>query len=58
MDLELKDKVVVISGAAGIKGSIGETMVRHLVNEGAIPAIIDRNDRGCLLYTSPSPRDS
>ena len=46
MDLELKDKVVVISGAAGIKGSIGETMVRHLVNEGAIPAIIDRNDRG------------
>ena len=46
MDLELKDKVVVISGAAGIKGSIGETMVRHLVNEGAIPGIIDRNDRG------------
>ena len=46
MDLELKDKVVVISGAAGIKGSIGETMVRHLVNEGAIPAIIDRNNRG------------
>ena len=46
MDLELNDKVVVISGAAGIKGSIGETMVRHLVNEGAIPAIIDRNDRG------------
>ena len=40
MDLELKDKVVVISGAAGIKGSIGETMVRHLVNEGAIPGII------------------
>ena len=46
MDLELKDKVVVISGAAGIKGSIGETMLGHLVNEGAIPAIIDRNDRG------------
>ena len=46
MDLELKDKVVVISGAAGMKGSIGETMLRHLVNEGSIPAIIDRNDRG------------
>ena len=40
MDLELKDKVVVISGAAGIKGSIGETMLRHLVNEGAIPATV------------------
>lgn len=46
MDLELKDKVVVISGAAGIKGSIGETILNHLVAEGAIPAIIDRNDRG------------
>lgn len=46
MDLNLKGKIVVISGAAGIKGSIGETIVQHLVSEGAIPAIIDRNDRG------------
>ena len=46
MDLGLKDKVVVISGAAGIKGSIGETILQQLVKEGAIPAIIDRNDRG------------
>ncbi|HEA22983.1 MAG TPA: SDR family oxidoreductase [Pricia antarctica] len=46
MDLGLKGKVVVISGAAGMKGSIGETMLRALANEGAFPAIIDRNDRG------------
>jgi L-fucose dehydrogenase len=46
MDLGLKDKVVVISGAAGKEGSIGETILQNLVNEGAIPAVIDRNDRG------------
>lgn len=46
MDLNLNGKVVVISGAAGIKGSIGESMLRLLAKEGAIPAIIDRNDRG------------
>ena len=46
MDLGLKDKVVVISGAAGKKGSIGQTILQNLVNEGAIPAVIDRNDRG------------
>ncbi len=46
MDLGLKDKVVVISGAAGMQGSIGETILQNLVIEGAIPAVIDRNDRG------------
>ncbi|MEM9921932.1 MAG: SDR family oxidoreductase [Bacteroidota bacterium] len=46
MDLHLKGKVVVISGAAGMKGSIGETILRALAEEGAVPAIIDRNDRG------------
>jgi len=46
MDLGLKGKVVVITGAAGLKGSIGETILQHLVAEGAIPAVIDRNDRG------------
>lgn len=46
MDLGLKGKIVVITGAAGIKGSIGETMLQQLAAEGAIPAIIDRNDRG------------
>ncbi|MBT8184566.1 MAG: SDR family oxidoreductase [Eudoraea sp.] len=46
MDLGLKGKVVVISGAAGKEGSIGETILKALANEGAIPAVIDRNDRG------------
>jgi len=46
MDLGLKDKVVVVTGAAGIKGSIGETLVQSLANEGAIPVIVCRNDRG------------
>ncbi|MBT9188622.1 MULTISPECIES: SDR family oxidoreductase [Zobellia] len=46
MDLNLKDKVVVISGAAGKEGSIGETILQRLAEEGAIPAVIDRNARG------------
>ncbi|MBB4078631.1 L-fucose dehydrogenase [Lewinella aquimaris] len=46
MDLGLKDKVVVISGAAGHPGSIGEVMLRALAREGAIPAVVDRNARG------------
>ncbi len=46
MDLGLKGKVVVISGAAGREGSIGETILRYLAAEGAIPAVIDRNARG------------
>ncbi|MGL1885114.1 MAG: SDR family oxidoreductase [Reichenbachiella sp.] len=46
MDLELKGKVVLITGAAGLKGSIGETILQSLAAEGAIPAVIDRNERG------------
>lgn len=46
MDLLLKGKVVVVTGAAGLKGSIGETIVRTLADEGAIPVIVCRNDRG------------
>ena len=46
MDLHLKDKVVVVTGAAGKKGSIGETIVQALANEGAIPVIVCRNNRG------------
>lgn len=46
MDLELKNKITIITGAAGMKGSIGETILKYLVKEGSIPAIIDRNDRG------------
>ncbi|SHM13867.1 L-fucose dehydrogenase [Flavobacterium flevense] len=46
MNLNLKNKIVVITGAAGIRGSIGETILRQLVAEGAIPAIIDKDARG------------
>lgn len=46
MDLGLENKIVVVTGAAGIKGSIGETIVQSLANEGAIPVIVCRNDRG------------
>ncbi len=46
MDLGLKGKVVVITGAAGIEGSIGETILQKLADEGATPAVIDRNARG------------
>ncbi|TXG38429.1 SDR family oxidoreductase [Seonamhaeicola maritimus] len=46
MDLGLKGKVVVVTGSAGIKGSIGETIVQRLADEGAIPVIVDRNVRG------------
>jgi L-fucose dehydrogenase len=41
MDLELKDKVIIVSG--GAKG-IGEGIVRVLAAEGAIPVIIGRNE--------------
>ncbi|UII75370.1 SDR family oxidoreductase [Flagellimonas sp. HMM57] len=46
MNLGLKNKVVVITGAAGIEGSIGKTIFDQLVEEKAIPVSIDRNDRG------------
>lgn len=41
MDLQLKDKVIIVSG--GAKG-IGEGIVRSLAAEGAIPVIIGRNE--------------
>ena len=41
MDLELKDKVIIVTG--GAKG-IGEGISRVLANEGAIVAIVGRNE--------------
>ncbi|MEO8534843.1 MAG: SDR family oxidoreductase [Flavobacterium sp.] len=46
MNLNLKNKIVVVSGSAGKEGSIGETMINRLADEGAIPVLLDRNDRG------------
>ncbi len=46
MNLELKDKIVLVTGGAGIEGSIGHTIVFALAAEGAVPLIFDRNKRG------------
>ena len=41
MDLQLKNKVIIVTG--GAKG-IGEGIVKVLANEGAIPVIVGRNE--------------
>lgn len=46
MDLNLKNKVVVVTGSAGMEGSIGHAIIFALATEGAIPVLIDRNKRG------------
>jgi len=45
MDLQLKDKIIIVSG--GAKG-IGEGIVRVLAAEGAVPVIIGRNEQDNL----------
>ncbi|MDR7131994.1 L-fucose dehydrogenase [Algoriphagus sp. 4150] len=49
MDLHLSNKIVLVVGGAGKRGSIGEIIVRHFVSEGAIPVIIDRDSRGYAI---------
>ncbi|MGN6637588.1 MAG: SDR family oxidoreductase [Mucilaginibacter sp.] len=45
MDLQLKDKIIIVSG--GAKG-IGEGIVKVLAAEGAVPVIIGRNEQDNL----------
>lgn len=49
MDLELNSKVIIVTGGAGLPGSIGEVTVRHIAEEGGIPVIVDKSDRGTEL---------
>jgi L-fucose dehydrogenase len=46
MNLELENKVIIVTGGAGQSGSIGETIVRHIAEEGGIPVFIDKAPRG------------
>src|ERR1700748_1075621 len=46
MDLQLKDKVIIVSG--GGRG-IGAGIVNALIAESAIPVIIGRNDQDSLV---------
>ena len=49
MDLHLKNKVVIVTGGAS---GIGESIVRKLADEDAIPCIIDRNEELTLKLAS------
>ncbi len=49
MDLNLEEKVIMVTGGAGLPGSIGETIVRHIIQEGGIPVIVDKHPRGKKL---------
>ena len=51
----LKDRVVLITGGAS---GIGESIVEQFASQKSKVAFLDINDEFCLLYTSPSPRDS
>ncbi len=36
----------MVTGGAGLPGSIGETTVRHIIDEGGIPVFVDKHTRG------------
>lgn len=46
MDLELEDKVIIVTGGAGRPGSIGRTVAEHIAEEGGISVLIDKHPRG------------
>ena len=49
MDLQLKDKLIIVSG--GAKG-IGKSIVESLASEGALPVIVGRNEKDNLELVS------
>jgi L-fucose dehydrogenase len=53
MDLQLKDKIIIVTG--GAKG-IGEGIVKVLATEGAIPVIVGRSERDNLLVVDEVQR--
>lgn len=46
MDLNLEDNVIIVTGGAGLPGSIGRTIVEQITEEGGIPVFVDKRDRG------------
>ncbi len=55
MDLNLKDKVIIVTGGAS---GIGESIVRKLADEDAIPCIIDRNEEAVLKLSNELKREN
>ncbi|HEY2581040.1 MAG TPA: SDR family oxidoreductase [Mucilaginibacter sp.] len=49
MDLQLKDKIIIVTG--GAKG-IGAGIVKQLANEGAIPVIVGRDEKDNLAHAT------
>ena len=54
MDLQLKDKIIIVTG--GAKG-IGEGIVNVLAKEGAVPVIIGRNEKDNLAAVDAIKKD-
>ncbi|MEM6628959.1 MAG: SDR family oxidoreductase [Bacteroidota bacterium] len=46
MNLGLTDKIVILSGGAGVEGSISHAIFEGLIAEGAIPILLDTHPRG------------
>jgi len=57
MDLNLEDKVIIVTGGSGKTGSIGETTVRYIAGEGGIPVIVDKHPRGRKLAKELNEHD-